>query len=45
MILGIDRIEQIQQNFENLNYPIPNALWDDLIKENLLDERSMIDVK
>ena len=33
MILGIDRIEQIQQNFENLNYPIPKELWDDLIKE------------
>ena len=44
MILGIDRIEQIQQNFENLNYPIPKELWDNLIKENLLDERSMIDV-
>ena len=44
MILGIDRIEQIQQNLENLNYPIPKELWDNLIKENLLDERSMIDV-
>ena len=44
MILGIDRVEQIQQNFENLNYPIPKELWDNLIKENLLDERSMIDV-
>ena len=44
MILGIDRIEQIQQNFENLNYPIPKELWENLIKENLLDERSMIDV-
>ena len=44
MILGVDRIEQIQQNFENLNYPIPKELWDNLIKENLLDERSMIDI-
>ena len=44
MILGIDRIEQIKQNVENLNYPIPKELWDNLIKENLLDERSMIDV-
>ena len=44
MILGVDRIEQIQQNFENLNYSIPKELWDNLIKENLLDERSMIDV-
>ena len=44
MILGIDRIEQIQQNFENLNYPIPKELWDNLIKENLVDGRSMIDV-
>ena len=38
MILGIDRIEQIQQNFENLNYPIPKELWDNLIKENLLNQ-------
>ena len=44
MILGIDRIEQIQQNLENLNYPIPKELWDNLIKEKLLDERSMINV-
>ena len=44
MILGIDRIEQIQQNLENLNYPISKELWDNLIKEKLLDERSMIDV-
>ena len=44
MILGIDRTEQIQENLENLNYSIPKELWDDLIKENLLDERSMIDV-
>ncbi len=44
MILGIDRIEQIQQNLENLNYPIPKELWDNLKKEKLLDERSMIDV-
>ena len=42
MIFWIDRNEQIQQNLENLNYPIPKELWDDLIKENLLDERSMI---
>ena len=44
MILGIDRIEQIQQNLENFNYPIPKELWDSLKKEKLLDERSMIDV-
>ena len=44
MILGIDRIEQIQQNLENLNYTIPNELWVNLIKEKLLDEGSMIDV-
>ena len=42
MILGIDRIEQIKQNFENLNYPIPKELWDKLIKEKIIDERSMI---
>jgi len=42
MILGIDRAEQIQQNFENLNFPIPKELWDKLIKEKIIDERSMI---
>ena len=42
MILGIDRTEQIQQNFENLNFSIPKELWDKLIKEKIIDERSMI---
>ena len=36
MILGIDRIEQIKQNFENLNYPIPKELWINLLKKKLL---------
>ncbi len=42
MILGIDRIEQIQQNIENLNYPIPKELWGDLIKQRIIDERSAV---
>ena len=42
MILGIDRVEQLEQNYKYLNYPIPKELWSDLIKENLIDERSMI---
>ena len=42
MILGVDRTEQIQQNFENLNFSIPKELWDKLIKEKIIDERSMI---
>ncbi len=41
MILGIDRVEQIEQNYEYLNYPIPKELWSDLIKENLIDERCL----
>ena len=44
MILGIDKIEQIQQNLENFNYHIPKELWNDLIKEKLLDERCFIDI-
>ena len=42
MILGIDRVEQLEQNYKYLNYPIPKKLWSDLIKENLIDERCMI---
>ncbi len=41
MILGVDRLEQIDQNYKYLNYSIPNELWNDLIKHNLIDERSM----
>ena len=41
MILGVDRLEQIEQNYKYLNYPIPNELWNDLTKHNLIDERSM----
>ena len=44
MILGIDKIEQMQQNLENFNYHIPKELWNDLIKEKLLDERCFIDI-
>ena len=42
MILGIDRVEQIEQNYEFLNYPIPKELWSDLIKQNIIDERSIV---
>ena len=42
MILGIDKVEQIEQNYKFLNYPIPNELWNDLIKLNIIDERSTI---
>ena len=42
MILGIDRVEQLEQNYKYLNYPIPKKLWSDLIKENLINERCMI---
>ena len=42
MILGIDRVEQIEQNYKYFNYPIPKSLWSDLIRENLIDERCMI---
>ena len=42
MILGIDRVEQLEQNYKYLNYPIPKKLWNDLIDENLIDERCMI---
>ena len=42
MILGIDRVEQIEQNYEFLNYPIPKELWGDLIKQKIIDERSAV---
>ena len=42
MILGMDRAEQIKQNIDFLNYPIPKDLWDNLISEKIIDERSQI---
>lgn len=42
MILGMDRAEQIKQNIDFLNYPIPKDMWDNLISEKIIDERSQI---
>ncbi len=42
MILGMDKPEQIQQNIDFLNYNIPQELWDDLLKNNLVDERCFL---
>ena len=42
MILGMDRPEQIQQNLDYLELNIPDDLWRDLLKENLIDERCTI---
>ncbi len=39
MILGMDRPEQVQKNLDYLNLNIPDDLWRDLLKENLIDER------
>ena len=39
MILGMDRIEQIQQNISFFNHSIPNDLWNELIEKKIIDER------
>ena len=42
MILGMDRLDQVEQNLEFLNFPIPEDLWKDLLNEKLIDERCPI---
>jgi len=39
MILGMDRIEQIQQNISFFNHSIPDDLWNELIEKKIIDER------
>ena len=39
MILGIDRVDQVNQNLEYLKFPIPSDLWKELLNEKLIDER------
>ena len=39
MILGMDRIEQIQQNISFFNHSIPDNLWKELIEKKIIDER------
>ena len=39
MILGMDRIEQIQQNISFFNHSIPDDLWKELIEKKIIDER------
>ena len=38
MILGMDRLDQVDQNLDFLNFPIPEDLWKDLFNEKLIDE-------
>ena len=42
MILGMDRLDQVEQNLGFLNFPIPEDLWKDLLNEKLIDERCPI---
>ena len=42
MILGMDRLDQVEQNLDFLNFPIPEDLWKDLLNEKLIDERCPI---
>ena len=39
MILGMDRVEQIQQNISFFNHSIPDDLWKELIEKKIIDER------
>ena len=42
MILGMDRLEQIQQNISFFNHSIPDDLWKELIDKKIIDERCPI---
>ncbi len=42
MILGMDRLDQVEQNLGFLNFPISEDLWKDLLNEKLIDERCPI---
>ena len=39
MVLGMDRLKQIQQNISYMDYPIPPELWMNLIEKKIIDER------
>ena len=39
MLLGMDRIEQINQNISYLNHSIPNDFWNELINKKIIDDR------
>ena len=42
MVIGMDNLQQIQQNINYLNHPIPKELWTELLKNKLIDERCFI---
>jgi len=42
MIIGMDRQEQINNNISNLKVKIPNDLWNELKKTNIIDERCIL---
>jgi len=42
MIIGMDRIEQIEDNISKLNANIPNDLWAELKNANIIDERCVL---
>ncbi len=42
MIIGMDRKEQINNNISDLKVKIPNDLWNELKKENIIDERCIL---
>jgi len=42
MIIGMDRIEQIEDNISKLNVNIPNDLWAELKNAKIIDERCVL---
>ncbi len=42
MIIGMDRKEQINENISNLNFQIPNDLWEELKDSNIIDKRCVL---
>ena len=42
MIIGMDRKEQINKNISDLKVKIPNDLWNELKKANIIDERCIL---
>ena len=39
MVIGMDRVEQINTNISSLSKKIPNDLWEELKNKNIIDER------
>ncbi len=42
MVIGMDRVNQINNNISSLSKKIPNDLWEELKNKNIIDERCVL---